>query len=112
MPVEVENRLPRSGADVDRDAVVLETGLARRLGDELEHALGLLGRELADLAEARDMTLGQDEQVCLRLRVDVANGDEAVGGVDVVALGEELAEQAIVRQRGSPPRSPRGRGLE
>jgi hypothetical protein len=40
-----------------------------------------------------------DEQVRLGLRVDVANRDEAVGLGDVLAFAEELAEEAIVRQR-------------
>jgi hypothetical protein len=50
------------------------------------------------------MALGEDEEVRLRLGVDVADGDEAVALRDVVALPRELAEEAVVRQRGSPPR--------
>ena len=42
------------------------------------------------------MALGQDEQVHGRLRVDVADRDEAVGRGDVVALAVELAEEAVV----------------
>ena len=41
------------------------------------------------------MALGQNEQVHGRLRVDVADRDEAVGGSDVVALAVDLAEQAV-----------------
>jgi hypothetical protein len=36
-------------------------------------------------------------------RVDVADSDEAVGLRDVLALDEQLAKEAIVRQPGSPP---------
>jgi hypothetical protein len=51
------------------------------------------------------VALGEDEQVRLRLWVDVADGDEPVGLRDVVALVCQLAEEAVaVRQRGSPPR--------
>ena len=35
----------------------------RGLGDEVEHALRLVGRELADVAERVDVALGEDEQV-------------------------------------------------
>jgi hypothetical protein len=48
--------------------------------------------------------LGEDEQVHVRLRVDVADRDEAVSGMDVVALGIQGAEQTVLRQRESPPR--------
>jgi hypothetical protein len=50
------------------------------------------------------VALGENEQVRLGLRVDVADRDEAVAGMDVVAGADELAEEAVVRQRGSPPR--------
>jgi len=49
------------------------------------------------------MPFGDDEQMRLRFRIDVPDRDEPLGGVDVLALAEELAEEAIVRQRGSPP---------
>ncbi len=103
VPVQVEDRLPAAFADVDDDAVVLQPELARSVGDELEHALGLVGRELADLSKGRDMTFGDDEQMRFGSRVDVPDRDEAVGFRDVVALTEELTEQAVLRQRGSPP---------
>ena len=102
--MEVEDGLARARADVDGESVILEPCALGRVGDELEHPLCLLGRELADLLEARDVALGEDEQVDVRLRVDVADRDEPVAGVDVVALGVEVAEEAVVRQRGSPPR--------
>jgi hypothetical protein len=99
----MEDGLARAGADVDRDAVVLETGPFRRLRDELEHALGFFRRKLADLLEARDVALGEDEQVDVGLRIDVADGDEAVLRVDVLPFAIERAEEAVLRQRGSPP---------
>src|SRR5215472_4909700 len=101
--MEVEDRLPSTLADVDDDAVVLEPLLAGGVADEVEHPLRLLGRKLADLAERRNVPLGDDEEVRVGTRVDVADRDEAVALAQVVALAEELAEQAIVRQRGSPP---------
>ena len=102
--MEVEDRLPGAWADVDDDAVVVEPLLARDVRDELQHPLRLAGRELRDLAEALDMALRQDEQVRLGLRVDVPNRDEAVRFRDVVALADEPAKEAVLRQRGSPPR--------
>ena len=101
--MEVEDGLAGASADVDDDAVVVEARLASRPRDELEHALRLVRLELADLAERVDVTLGQDEQVRLRRRVDVADGDEALAGGDVVAVAYEPTEEALVRQRGSPP---------
>jgi hypothetical protein len=102
--VEVEDRLSAARPDVDEYAVVLEPCLAGGLGDELEHAPRLLRRELGHVPERVDVALRQDEQVRLRLRIDVADRDEAVALVDVVALTNEAAEEAVVvRQRGSPP---------
>ena len=99
----MEDGLAAAGTDVDEHAVVLEPGAARDLGDELEHPLRLVRRELGDVAERVDVPLGQDEQVRLGLRVDVPDRDEAVGLRDVVAFADEPAEEAVVRQRGSPP---------
>ena len=101
--MEVEDRLARGFADVHDDAIVVEAGLARGLGDEVQHPLRLVGRELADLAEARDVAYGQDEQMRVGLRIDVADRDEAVRLRNVIALLHELAEKAVLRQRGSPP---------
>jgi hypothetical protein len=101
--VEVEDRLPAALADVDDDAVVLEPFATRGVGDEIQHLLGLVRGELRDLTEARDVPLGDHEQVDVGARVDVADRDEAVGRRDVIALAVELAEEAVVRQRGSPP---------
>ena len=99
----MEHRLAGSRTGVDDDTVVAQPCFCRNLGDEVEHALRLVGGEVPDVVEALDVPVGDDEQMCGRLRVDVADGDEAVDGGDVVAFAVELAEEAIVRQRGSPP---------
>jgi hypothetical protein len=103
MPVEMEDRLAAALADVHHDAVVLEPRGLRRLGDELEHPFRLVGRKLGDLAERVDVPLRDYEQMGLRLRIDVANGDEALGRIDVVAFAGEPAEETVLRQRGSLP---------
>jgi hypothetical protein len=100
----MEDRLPAARPDVHDHAVVLQPDAARGLGDELVHPLRLLRRELGHVAERVDVALGEDEQVRLRLGVDVADGDEAVALRDVVARPGELAEEAVVRQRRLPPR--------
>ena len=103
--MEVEDRLAAARADVDDHPVVVEAGLARRLGHEVEHPLRLVGRELADVAERVDVPLGDDEQVRLGLRVDVPDRDEAVG---CVRRGRPRATSWQKRQSsgsdGSPPR--------
>jgi hypothetical protein len=103
MPVEVEDRLSRPRADVGEHAVVGEARVPGGLRDEVEHSFRLVGCELRDLAEALDVALRQDEQMGLGLRVDVPNRDEAVRLRDVVALADETAEEAVLRQRRSPP---------
>jgi len=95
----MEDGLAATLADVDDDAVVLESGVPRGGRYELEHPLGLLGGKLADLAERRHVALGQDEQVRLRPRVDVPDRDEAVAARNVVAFLDEPAEEAVVNQR-------------
>ena len=102
--MEVKDRLAGSCTGVDDDTVVGQAGLCSNLGDEVEHALVLVCVELGDVVEAVDMPLGDDEQMRRRLRVDVADRDEAVGGRDVIAFAVERAEEAVVSQRGSPPR--------
>jgi hypothetical protein len=104
VPVEVKDRLPRPRPDVDEHAVVGEPDVPRGLRDELEHSLRLVRRELRDLAEALDVALRQYEQVGLGLRIDVPNRDEAVCLRDVVAFANEAAEEAVLKQRRSPPR--------
>ncbi len=106
--MQVEDRLTAALAHVHEDAVILEAGLAGGLCDEVQHPLRLVGRELVDLAEGRDVPLGQDEQVRVGLRVDVADRDEVVALRNVIAFPYELAEETVLRQRRSPPpRRPR-----
>src|SRR5205823_10730764 len=93
--MKMENRLAGSRTGVDDDTVVVQPRFCRNLGDEVEHALRLVGGEVADVVEALDVPLGDDEQVRRRLRVDVADGDEAVHGGDVIAFAVELAEEAV-----------------
>ena len=99
----MKDRLAGSGSGVDDDTVIAQPLACSHVGDEVEHALVLAGAEFGDVVEAVDVPLGYDEQVRLRLRVDVADGDEAIDGSNVLAVAEELAEEAIVRQRVSPP---------
>src|SRR5690242_21180752 len=75
----MEHGLARRRAHVDGDTVIRQPLACSDVGDELEHPLRLLRRKLADLAERVDVPLGQDEQVDRRLRLDVADGDKAVG---------------------------------
>ena len=100
----MEHRLAATPPHVHDHPVLLEPRLRSRLGDELEHPRGFVIRELRNVAERVDMARGQDKQVRLGLRVDVANRDEAVGGVDVITVSNESAEEAVrLRQRESPP---------
>ncbi len=100
----MKHRLARSRPRVDHQTVIAQALACSHVGQKVEHPLRLVGRKRADVVEAVDVPLGDDEQVRLRLRVDVADGDEAVRGGDVVAFAVQAAEEAILRQRGSPPR--------
>jgi hypothetical protein len=103
--VKVEPRLAGARPDVDHDPVVVDTGDLRGLRDELEHPFRLVGRKSADVTKGVNVALRQHEEVGVGLRVDVADRDEPVTCVEVVALADELAEETVcVRQRGSPPR--------
>ena len=102
--MKVEDRLSPALADVDEDAVVLETRLLGCLGHEFEHPLRFVPRELTDVAKRGDVTLRQDEQVRVGAGVDVPDRDEAVALRDVIAFVDEPAEEAVVRQRRSPRR--------
>src|SRR5467141_795286 len=99
----MEDRLPRTLARVDDDTVIGQAFARGDIGDEVEHPLVLVGRKLRYLVEARDVPLGQDEQMNPRLRIDVSDRDEAVDLRDMVALAVERAEEAVSGQRGSPP---------
>lgn len=101
--MEVEDGLPGSGPDVHHNPVVIEIGDLGGLGDKLEHPFGLVRREGANVTKRVHVALRQHQEVSVRLRVDVADGDESVRRVDVVAIENQAAEKAI-RQRGSPPR--------
>ena len=96
VPVQMEDGLTGALTDVDQHAVVLEARLACGVRDELEHPLRLVRRKLADLAEGRDVPLGQDEQMRVGARVDVADRDEAV------ALRNVVARLRRACRRGSP----------
>lgn len=95
MPMKVEDRLTSTGTNVDDHSVVLESGFARRLGNELEHALRLVSRELSNVSERIDMTLRKHEQMHLGLRIDVAYRDEAIGSMNVITLLYECAEETV-----------------
>ena len=101
--MQVEDGLPGSGPDVHDNPVVIEIGDLGGLGDKLEHPFGLVRREGANVTERVHVPLWQHEEVGIGLRVDVADGDESVRRVDVIAFADQAAEKAI-RQRGSPPR--------
>src|SRR6266487_851408 len=93
VPVQMEDRLARSCADVDDHPVVLEPRLAGGVGDELEHPLRLFRLELADLPEARNVALRNHEQVDVGAGVDVFDRDEALRFANMVALPEQPAEE-------------------
>jgi len=113
--VQVKHRLPNTGATEDHQAVLVEPGLRRRLGDEIEHPLVLVGRQLADVAERLDVLLGDDQQVDVGTRVDVLDREQPVPAVDDGCrqlAGVDLAEDAVrVTQQGSPPPTPPHREL-
>src|SRR6266540_6868239 len=97
----MEDRLSPTLADVDDDAVIIDALVAC-----------LLGGELADLTETRDVPLGDNQEMRVRAWIDVVNRDEARAGANVITIAIEPAEEAVLRQRGSPPRRPplRARG--
>jgi hypothetical protein len=99
----MEDRLPCSLACVDDDTVIGQPFARSDIRDEVEHPLVLVGRKLSDLVEAGDVPLRQDEQMNLRLRIDIANRNEAFCLRNVLPLAVELAEEALVSQRRSPP---------
>lgn len=103
--MQMKHGLPGPGACVDHDTVIGQAFLRSNSGDEVEHPLVLAGVELGDFVEARDVVLGDHEQMSRRLRVNVPDGDEPLGRRHVIAVGVERTEEAaLVRQRESPPR--------
>src|ERR1051326_477488 len=105
MPVEVEDRLARSRACIHHDTVVLQALARSNVGDEVQHPLVLIGREPGDFVEARDVPLRDHEQVRLRLRIDVPDGDEAIGRGHVLPVADQAAEQAVYRHAATTPSS-------
>lgn len=95
MPVEMKYGLTAPGPNIDDQTVVLEPGESRCLGDELEHAGCFVVRKRADLTERVDVTYRENEQVDRSLRGDIADRDEALASMDVRAIGDESAEEAI-----------------
>jgi hypothetical protein len=93
--VQVEDRLAARGSDVDEHSVVLEPGAAGGFGDEVEDALRLLGGKLGDIAKRVDVTFRDDQEVGFGLRVDVADCYDTLALGDVVAVADELAEEAV-----------------
>jgi hypothetical protein len=97
--VQVEDRLASTLSDVDDHSVVDEPLLARRVGDEVQHPLGLIGGELPDVVEARYVPLGKYEKVYVGNWIDVPDRDETVRLRNVVSLAVEPAKEAVLRQR-------------
>jgi hypothetical protein len=100
--VKVEDGLAGARPDVDHDPVILETLDLRSLGDKFEHPFGLVRREGVDVTKGVHVALRQHEEVSVGLGIDVADGDESVSRVYVIALADQAAEETV-RQRGSPP---------
>src|SRR5207245_7861368 len=68
----------------------------------------LFGRERGHVLERVHVALGQHEEVRFRERMEVPYRDEAVGLVDMVALGDEGAEETaahltMIARRGRMP---------
>jgi hypothetical protein len=102
----MKHRLPSGGANVDDHPVVLEPSRRSRAGNKPEHPFGFVPVERVDLAKRCDVMLGNDEQVNRGFRGDVSNGKEPVGALDNVSrklAAHDLAEDALLRQRRSPP---------
>src|SRR5258707_3007896 len=105
VPVQVEDRLSGPCAGIHDDTVVRQPVFCSDFGDEVEHALVLVRAELRDVVERLDVPLGDDEQMRRRLRIDVADRDEAVRARHVVAVAVELAEEAVLVHAASTPSS-------
>ena len=87
---------------IDRlEVEVKEAMLARE--SARRDALRLILSSLKSAEKDLRRPLSEDEEMRLRLRVDVADGHEPFVGVHVVSVRDELAEQTVLRQRESPP---------
>src|SRR5919201_6695538 len=104
MPVQVEDRLSCAAAYVDKHVVVVEPLVTSSFGDELQHLLRLVRRKLVDFAKRLDVSLGDHEQMCVRFRIDVADRYDSRASTDVFAFAVQPTKEAVVRQRGFPPR--------
>jgi hypothetical protein len=82
----MEDRLPAVRPHVDDDAVVLQSDRSRSGRHELEHPLRFVGRKFSHLTKGRHVPLGDGEEMGLRPRIDVVDRNEALAGVDVLAL--------------------------
>jgi len=102
VPVQMEYRLPRCGADVHDDTVVVQPGACGGLGNEAEHSSRFLIRECCDVAHRVDVPCGQDEQMRLGGGSDVTDRDEPLRRVNVLTLGDEAAKEAVRLQRRAP----------
>ena len=109
VPVQMKHRLPRGRPDVDDHTVVVQSLACGGLGHKAQHAPCFLVRERVDLAEAVDVSGGEDEQMRRGSRSDVPDRDKPVGSMNVIAVGGQTAEETVVpslsRQRRAPPRS-------
>ena len=103
--MQVEDRLSGPCAGVHNHPVVLKPGLTGGVGDEGQHATGFVGGERAHIAEGIDMSLREDEEVHIGLRVDVANRHEPVALRNVLAFARKHAKEAPIKLnwQESPP---------
>ena len=93
--MEVKYGLACSRPDVDDNAVVLEALRGCCLGHEPQHPARLLIRKRIDFAERVDVTLGQHEEMDVCRRRNIADRDEAVDRVHVVAPGDQVTEETV-----------------
>ena len=84
VPVQVEDRLPARLAPQKTISAVIARARPASQSRRRTRACASPRRpeNCADLAEGLDVPLGDDEQMDVRLRVDVLDRDEAVGAVD------------------------------
>jgi hypothetical protein len=93
--MKMEDGLAGACTHVHDHTVIVETRSCCRLGDEVEHALGLVRRKLADLTKRVNVTLGDDEEVRGSTRRDVPDCDHTGRRGDMVAIREKRAEETV-----------------